>query len=86
MPVRLDDADLKRIDLLVKRQDFRSRNEVIRRMVKAMLAESMFDDENVDDLVESLLKSKKAGREPVVLRLKKTAAEIVARGRDRWPT
>ncbi len=86
VPVRIDDEDLKRIDLLVKRQAFRSRNEAIRKMIKTKLLESLTDDEEVDDLVEVLLKLKKSGNEPVVLRLKKTAAELVAGGRDRWPT
>jgi len=56
VPVRIDDEDLKRIDLLVKRQAFRSRNEAIRRMIKITLSESMSDVQNVDELVKSLLK------------------------------
>lgn len=86
VPVRLDDEDLKRIDLLVKRQAFRSRNEAIKKMIKTMLSESTADDQDVDKLVESLLKLKKAGKEPLVLRLKQSATEIVASGRDHWPT
>ncbi len=86
VPVRIDDEDLKRIDLLVKRQAFRSRNEAIRKMIKTKLLESISDDEEVDDLVRVLLKQKKSGNEPVVLRLKKTAAELVAGGRARWRT
>jgi len=86
VPVRLDDEDLKRIDLLVKRQAFRSRNEAIKKMIKTMLSESTADDQDVDKLVESLLKLKKAGKEPLVLRLKQSVTEIVASGRDHWPT
>jgi Arc/MetJ-type ribon-helix-helix transcriptional regulator len=86
LPVRIDDEDLKRIDLLVKRQAFRSRNEAIRRMIKTILSESMSDDQNVDELVKSLLKLKKTGKEPLVLRLGKPATAIVASGRDRWHT
>jgi len=86
VPVRIDDEDLKRIDLLVKRQAFRSRNEAIRRMIKITLSESMSDVQNVDELVKSLLKLKKSGTEPVVLRLNRTATRIVASGRDRWHT
>ena len=48
VPVRIDDEDLKRIDLLVKRQAFRSRNEAIRKMIKTILSESMSDDQDVD--------------------------------------
>ena len=81
VPVRIDDEDLKRIDLLVKRQAFRSRNEAIRKMIKTILSESVSDDQNVDELVKSLLKLKRAGKEPLVLRLNQTATEIVASGR-----
>lgn len=86
VPVRIDDEDLKRIDLLVKRQAFRSRNEAIRKMIKTVISESMSDDQNVDELVKSLLKLKKTGKEPLVLRLNKPATAIVASGRDRWHT
>ena len=86
VPVRIDDEDLKRIDLLVKRQAFRSRNEAIRKMIKTILSESMSDDQDVDELVKFLLKLKKTGKEPLVLRLSKTATATVASGRDRWHT
>lgn len=86
VPVRLDDEDLKKIDLLVKRQAYRSRNEAIRKMVKSRLIEALSEDEDVNSLVESLLGMKKRGREPVTLRLRKTAVELVSQERDRWPT
>lgn len=86
VPVRLDDEDLKRIDLLVKHQVFRSRNEAIKKMIKTILSEPTADDQNVDNLVESLLKLKKDGKEPLILRLKQTATELVAGGRDHWRT
>ena len=82
VPVRLDDADLKRIDLLVKRESYRSRNEAIRQMIKAKLAEALVEDEDVADLVDSLLRLRRKGRQPVALRLKKTAVELVAEGRE----
>jgi Arc/MetJ-type ribon-helix-helix transcriptional regulator len=86
VPVRLDDEDLKKIDLLVKREAYRSRNEAIRKMIKERLAERLAEDEDVSDLVESLLRMKRKGKEPVTLRLKKPAVELVREGRDRWPT
>jgi len=86
VPVRLDDEDLRKIDLLVKRDAYRSRNEAIRRMVKAKLVEALAENEDVSSLVKSLLDMKRRGREPVTLRMKKTAVELVAQGRDRWPT
>jgi Arc/MetJ-type ribon-helix-helix transcriptional regulator len=86
VPVRIDDEDLKKIDVLVKREAYRSRNEAIRQIIKAKLAESLVEDEDVTALVETLLKMKRKGREPVTLRFTKSAAEIVSEGRDRWPT
>src|SRR2546428_7582172 len=76
VPVRLDDEDLKRIDLLVKHQAFRSRNEAIKKMIKTMLSESTSDDQDVDKLVESLLKLNRTGGEPLILRLNKPATAV----------
>jgi hypothetical protein len=39
------------------------------------------EDEDVDELVEILLNLKRKGRDPLVLKLKKTAVETVAEGR-----
>lgn len=86
VPIRLDDEDLKRIDLLVKREAYRSRSEAIRQMVKAKLVEALAEDEDVERLVETLLRMKKKGGEPVTIRLRQTAVDLVAEGRERWPT
>ena len=56
-------------------------------MIKEKPSESLNNedaDENVEELVKSMLRMEKAGREPVVLRLRKTAVDSVAEGRDRW--
>jgi len=86
VPVRLDDAELKRIDLLVQQKHYKSRNEAIRQMLKSKLSEELTEDEDVHELVESLLRIKKKGKDPLVLKLQKTAVETVAEGRGRWPT
>lgn len=86
MPVRLDDEELKRIDLLVQQKHYKSRNEAIRKMLKSKLSEELSQDEDVRDLVQILVKLKKKGKDPVVLKLKKSAVETVAEGRGRWPT
>ena len=75
VPVRLDDQDIKQIDRLVKRQSYRSRNEAIRKLIKEKLSEFLNNedpDENVEELVKSMLRMKKAGREPVILKLRKS--------------
>ena len=81
VPVRLDDEMLKRIDLLVQQKHYKSRNEAIRQMLKSKLSEELTEDEDVHELVESLLRIKKKGKDPLVLRLNKTAVETVAEGR-----
>ena len=86
VPVRLDDAELKRIDLLVQQKHYKSRNEAIRQMLKSKLSEELTEDEDVHELVESLLRIKKKGKDPLVLKLQKTAVETVAEGRGRRPT
>jgi len=86
VPVRLDDEMLKRIDLLVQQKHYKSRNEAIRQMLKSKLSEELTEDEDVHELVESLLRIKKKGKDPLVLKLQKTAVETVAEGRGRWPT
>jgi metal-responsive CopG/Arc/MetJ family transcriptional regulator len=86
VPVRLDDEELKRIDLLVQQKHYKSRNEAIRKMLKSKLSEELSEDEDVHELVEILFKLKKNGKNPLVLKLKKTAVETVAEGRGRWPT
>jgi len=55
-------------------------------MLKSKLSEELSEDEDVHELVEILFKLKKNGKNPLVLKLKKTAVETVAEGRGRWPT
>jgi metal-responsive CopG/Arc/MetJ family transcriptional regulator len=86
VPLRLDDDELKRIDLLVQQKHYKSRNEAIRKMLKSKLSEELSEDEDVHDLVDALLRFKKKGKDPLVLRLKKTAVETVAEGRGKRPT
>ncbi len=51
----------------------------MKRLLDQMRAED--DDQKVDELVGSLLKLKKSGKEPLVLHLKQTATGVVASGR-----
>jgi metal-responsive CopG/Arc/MetJ family transcriptional regulator len=81
VPVRLDDDELKRIDLLVQQKHYKSRNEAIRKMLKSKLSEELSEDDDVHDLVGALLRLKKKGKDPLVLKHKKTAVETVAEGR-----
>ncbi len=53
----------------------------MKRFLDQMRAED--NDHTVDRLAGSLLRRKKAGKEPLVLRLNQTSTKIVASGRDR---
>ena len=82
VPVRIDDDQLKRIDLLVKRGVYKTRNQAIREMLKTRLLEELSEDEDVEEMVRVLIETKKKGHEPLVLQLEKSAVETVAEGRS----
>ena len=82
VPVRIDDDQLKRIDLLVKRGVYKTRNQAIREMLKTRLQEELSEDEDVEEVVRVLIETKKKGHEPLVLQLEKSAVETVAEGRS----
>ena len=82
VPVRIDDDQLKRIDLLVKRGVYKTRNQAIREMLKTRLSEELSEDEDVEEMVRVLIETKKKGHEPLVLHLEKSAVETVAEGRS----
>ncbi|HZY93741.1 MAG TPA: ribbon-helix-helix domain-containing protein [Candidatus Bathyarchaeia archaeon] len=82
VPVRIDDDQLKRIDLLVKRGVYKTRNQAIREMLKTRLLEELSEDEDVEEAVRVLIETKKKGHEPLVLQLEKSAVETVAEGRS----
>ncbi len=52
-------------------------------MLKSKPSEKLREDENVYELVETLLRLKKKGKNPLVLKPEKTAVETVAEGRGR---
>jgi len=84
--LRLDGEELKRIDLLVQRRVYKSRNDAIRKMLSSRLSEELTEDEDVHDLVAMMLKLKQKGKNPVVLRPRKSAVTTVTEGRNRWHT
>ena len=81
IPVRLTDEEVRKIDLLTKRGIYRSRSEAIRAILSKQLEEKLGEDEDVTPLVNKMLNLRKAGENPVLLRLKKSAVEVVAEGR-----
>lgn len=81
IPVRLTDEEVRKIDLLTKRGVYRSRSEAIRAILSEQLEEKLGQDEDVTPLVNKLFKLRKTGDNPITLRSKKSAVEIVAEGR-----
>ena len=74
---------MKIIDMLVKRGTYKSRDEAIRKMLSAQLADELSEDENVEELVREMLEAKKqTGRDPFKLKLGKSATETVAEIRN----
>jgi Arc/MetJ-type ribon-helix-helix transcriptional regulator len=82
IPVRLSDDEVKQIDTLVKREARSSRSKVIREILHEHLAEKLSNEQDVSDIVKSLIRLSAKGREPVKLRFKTSATEAVSEGRD----
>lgn len=61
---------------------FWSRNEAIRALVAQGLEVKLGDNGEVTSLVNKLLASRRKGKNLVWFKMKKSAAEIVAGGRD----
>lgn len=86
VPIRLSRKDARKLDLLVKLGIYQSRTEAIRAMIQ------MGSDEQVNRhmMNEAVLKvlnrlleyEKSSGRNPLRIISEKTAAEIVAEGRQ----
>lgn len=81
IPVRLSEDEVKQIDLLVKKAGYPNRSRAIRGILKDHLLEKLSLDEDVSDIVESLLELKRRGEEPVKLHAKKSITRLVAEGR-----
>lgn len=86
VPIRLTRQDARKLDLLVKLGIYRSRTEAIRAMIHAKADEQvsryMLSDRVLRVLDELLRNEQSAGRSPLRIISEKTAAEIVAEGRE----
>lgn len=84
IPVRFKEEDLRKIDKLVKVGMFKSRSEAIRRLsleaVEKRIAD--FTTPDVSEAVEAILKELKKNRRSLKIISEKTAAKIVAEGRE----
>jgi len=81
VPVRLDDNEVRRLNILLKRGAYRSRNEAIRAILAEGLKERLGQDEDVTPLVNKLLALRKGGKTPFSFKTTRSILELVAEGR-----
>ena len=81
VPVRLDDDEVRKLNILLKRGAYRSRNEAIRAILAEGLKERLGQDEDVTPLVNKLLALRKTGKTPLSFKTTRSILEIVAEGR-----
>jgi Arc/MetJ-type ribon-helix-helix transcriptional regulator len=82
VPVRLDDEEVGKLNLLLKRGVYRSRNDAIRAILAEGLEERLAEDEDVTSIVNKLLRLNRRGRKPISFRSSRSVVEIVAEGRQ----
>jgi len=81
VPVRLTDEEIGKLNLLLKRGIYRSRNEAIRAILAEGLELKLGEDEDVTSLVDKLLRLRRNGKTPISFRSTWRVVEIVAQGR-----
>jgi Arc/MetJ-type ribon-helix-helix transcriptional regulator len=82
IPLRLNDDEVQRLNLLMKQGRYRSRNEAIRAILAEGLEEKLGEDEDTAGLVNKLLALKKQGKNPISYRAERSVVEIVSEGRN----
>ena len=80
--VRLSEDQIRKLNMLTKRGVYRSRNEAIRALIEEGLQTKLGEDEDVTRLVDKLFDLSKKDETPIRFKSRKTAAEIVAEGRQ----
>ena len=87
IPVKLEEETVRKLDHLVKNGIYRSRSEAIRRMIAEKLKEKSISNivsDSEEKLINRLLEVvKEEGGVIINLVSPKTAAELVAEGRER---
>lgn len=81
VPVRLGDDEVRKLNILLKRGVYRSRNEAIRAILAEGLKERLGQDEDVAPLVNKLLALRKTGKNPISFKTAGSILEIVTEGR-----
>jgi Arc/MetJ-type ribon-helix-helix transcriptional regulator len=81
VPVRLSEEETRKLNLLLTRGVFRSRNEAIRAILAQGLEEMLGEDEDVTSLVAKMLSLRKNGKSPITFKSARSVVEIIAEGR-----
>lgn len=81
VPVRLSEGEVRKLNLLLKRGVYKSRNEAIRAILAEGLEERLGENEDVTELVSKMLALRKLGKTPISFKAEKSVVEIVAEGR-----
>ncbi len=79
--MRLDDDEVRKLNILLKRGAYRSRNEAIKAILAEGLKEKLGQDEDVTPLVDKLLALRKTGKNPISFKTTRSILETVAEGR-----
>jgi len=82
VPLRLNDDEVRRLNLLMKQGRYRTRNEAIRAILAEGLEEKLGEDEDIADLVNKLLAIRKQGKNPISYASKRSVLEIISEGRE----
>jgi len=81
VPVRLSEDEIRKLNLLMKRGVYRSRNEAIRTILAEGLQEKLGEDEDVTSLVNRLITLSREGKTPISFKSSRRVVEIVSEGR-----
>ena len=79
--MRLNDDEVRKLNILLKRGVYRSRNEAIRAILAEGLKDRLGQDEDIAPLLNKLLALRKTGKRPISFKTSRSILEIVAEGR-----
>lgn len=82
VPLRLNDDEVRGLNLLMKQGRYRTRNEAIRAILAEGIEEKLGEDEDIADLVNKLLAMRKQGKNPISYTSKRSVVEIISEGRE----
>ena len=79
--MRLSDEETRKLNMLLRRGAYRSRNDAIRSILAEAVEEKLGEDDDVTALVDRLLAVRKRGNRPISFKTSRSIVEIVSEGR-----